>query len=88
MQIIKRAAASLGFVLVLGVILSGVSFTFERKESTERYSKFWENPQEYDVWFIGNSHVYYAINPMELWNQRICNLTGNPCGLLFILRTK
>ncbi len=70
MQIIKRAAASLGFVLVLGVILSGVSFTFERKESTERYSKFWENPQEYDVWFIGNSHVYYAINPMELWNQQ------------------
>ncbi len=69
MQMIKRAAASAGFLIVLGVILSGVSFTFERKESIERYSKFWEDPQEYDVWFIGNSHVYYAVNPMELWKQ-------------------
>lgn len=42
---------------------------FERKESKRRYSEFGENPGEYDIWFIGTSHIFYSVQPMELWGE-------------------
>lgn len=66
---LKKVAVSLCFVIVLGIILSRVSFVFERKESEERYSEFWQEPGDYDVWFIGTSHIYDSIDPMMLWKQ-------------------
>lgn len=69
MDKIKKLALSLCFIIILSIVLSRLAFILERKTSIERYSKFWENPEEYDVWFMGTSHAYYAIQPMELWNQ-------------------
>lgn len=69
MQKLKKAALSLCFVVLLGVILRTASDIFAMKDSAERYSEFWEDPKEYDVWFMGTSHVYYSVQPMELWEQ-------------------
>lgn len=69
MHKMKKLASCLCFVIILGILLSMAASLLERKASTTRYSEFWENPKEYDVWFMGTSHVYYAIQPMELWNQ-------------------
>ncbi len=69
MNKMKKLASSLCFVLLLGVLLNDASQILSAKESTERYSEFWENPGEYDVWFLGTSHMYNAIHPMELWDK-------------------
>ena len=69
MRKIRKLALSLCFILIAGFVLNGAGRIVERKDSRERYSEFWDNPQEYDVWFLGNSHVHYTIQPMELWKQ-------------------
>lgn len=66
---IKKVAGTVGFILMFALVLNGVSRLLERKTSEERYSEFWEQPGDYDVWLIGNSHIYYAVQPMELWKD-------------------
>lgn len=61
--------ASICFVLIFCIVLNVSASAVERKNSASKYSDFWEQPEEYDVWFMGTSHIYYAIHPMELWNQ-------------------
>lgn len=41
----------------------------ERKSSYFKYEPFYEANGEYDVLFMGNSHVLNGIFPMELWNE-------------------
>ncbi len=69
MSKIKTAVSSLCFLLVLCIVLSSVSDIFNSKDSEKHYSEFWDNPKDYDVWFMGSSHVYCSILPMELWEQ-------------------
>ncbi|MCI8859450.1 MAG: hypothetical protein HFI71_08025 [Lachnospiraceae bacterium] len=69
MNKIKKIAVSLCFVLIFCIVLNASATVFERKNSAHNYSDFWEQPEEYDIWFMGTSHVFYAIQPMELWNQ-------------------
>lgn len=66
---IRKLALALCFILILGFALNGTARIVERKDSRERYSEFWDHPGEYDVWFMGNSHVHYTLRPMELWEQ-------------------
>lgn len=69
MSKMKTAVSSLCFLLVLCIVLSTVSGIFDRKGSEKYFSEFWDNPKEYDVWFMGSSHVYCSILPMDLWEQ-------------------
>lgn len=34
-----------------------------------QYRTYFANPKQYDVLFLGSSHVMYAINPLEIWNE-------------------
>lgn len=34
-----------------------------------RYESFWNDPEDYDVWFMGSSHSYYSIYPMKLYER-------------------
>lgn len=69
MNRIKKLTASVCFVLIFCIVLNASATAVERKNSARSYSDFWEQPEEYDVWFMGTSHIYFAIRPMELWNQ-------------------
>ena len=69
MHQIKKLASCICFMLILGILSGAVSSLMEMKESRERYAEFWRDPTGYDVWFMGTSHIYYAIQPMELWEQ-------------------
>ena len=69
MNKMRKLALSLCFILLLGVMLNAASNILEEKSSAEGYSEFWENPGEYDVWFLGTSHVYDSVYPMELWDK-------------------
>lgn len=69
MDKVKKLALSLCFILILGFMLNVSANILEEKTSVEDYSEFWENSGEYDVWFLGNSHVHNSIYPMELWDR-------------------
>ncbi len=34
-----------------------------------RYKTFFANPEEYEVIFLGSSHMMYGVNPMVIWNK-------------------
>ncbi len=69
MRKIKIAALSLCFILLLGTVINTAADIVRKKGSIKFYSQFWQNPEEYDVWFMGTSRVYFSIQPMELWNR-------------------
>lgn len=41
----------------------------ERKTSKEKYADFYEQKEDFDVLFMGTSHVVNGVFPMELWND-------------------
>ena len=73
MSKIKALALSLCFAVILGVILNAASDVLRKKDSTERYAEFWNDPGEYDVWFMGTSQWNYGIimeSVLMIWLHR------------------
>ena len=42
----------------------------ERKESYQKYDSFFQQEEDFDVLFMGTSHVVNGIFPMELWEDQ------------------
>lgn len=40
-----------------------------RKDSYFKYEPFFKQEENFDVLFMGTSHVLNAVYPMELWND-------------------
>ena len=60
------------------VIVSVIVFVFlyikldnllESKDSLDKYNEFYRETGEYDVLFLGSSHMMNTIYPMELWKE-------------------
>jgi len=62
-----RFVESCGFVLLVMALFAGASRLLERKASSEQFGPFLENPQEYDVLFMGDSRFVNCLLPMEMW---------------------
>jgi len=62
-----RFLESCVFLLLVCVLLMGVSDLLERKASGNQFGPFLENPQEYDVLFMGDSRFVNCLLPMEMW---------------------
>lgn len=54
--------------LLLGTVAL-VSRIVERKASIVRFKPFLDRPDDYDVLFMGDSHVVNGVFPMELWER-------------------
>lgn len=69
----RRKILGVGKVLLFWVLLVGcltkVVSVLERKTSDIKYTPFFEQKADYDVLFIGSSHVVNGIFPMELWEE-------------------
>lgn len=59
---------SLVIITLLSVAIARHCFSWNRY-AVDRYGSFWEDPGEYDVWFMGSSHTYYSVYPMELYRH-------------------
>lgn len=59
--------AVVGLLVAAGLVY--LSDLTERKESNNKFSEFYEQEEDYDVLFLGSSHVLNSIFPMELWND-------------------
>lgn len=79
----KKLSGAIKTVLFLSLLMIGflvLTRLMVRKESMERFKPYLDNAGEYDVVFIGNSHVVNDIFPFVLWrNYGIAsyNLGGN-----------
>ena len=59
--------AAVGLLVIAGIVY--LSDLTERKESNNKFSEFYEQEEDYDVLFLGSSHVLNSVFPMELWND-------------------
>ncbi len=70
----QRATIVIRWCVVVLLVLSFIMISSPvvmRKDSQTRYTKFYNNNHavQYDVLFMGTSHVFDAISPMELWRR-------------------
>ena len=63
----RRLLESCAFLILLFAVLAGVSKLVERKESSNQFGPFLDEPEQYDVLFFGDSRFVNAMFPMELW---------------------
>ena len=54
---------------LLAVSLNYLMNLMERKEGVVKYQPFFEQEANFDVLFLGTSHVINGVFPMELWND-------------------
>lgn len=66
---IVRAISVLLFVVLLLACLSKVSGILERKDSQYKYKDFYKQKEDFDVLFMGTSHVINGVFPMEMWDN-------------------
>ena len=69
MKKIKNIIRICVFVVLLACMFSGLNRILEQKDSVIALKPFLDNAQEYDVLFIGDSHVRDGISPMELYHK-------------------
>lgn len=68
-KILLRIGSIVAALILIVCSLIKVSSILQLKESDNRYAAFFDSSDEYDVLFIGSSHVRHGIFPMELWNN-------------------
>ena len=66
---LKRALKVCATLAALALSLRFVSLGFMRHETYDKYKTFMESKTDYDVVFLGSSHVLNAVNPMQLWQD-------------------
>lgn len=67
--ILKRVLSVLLLVVLTLGMLSVLTGVLELKTSREKYKPFFDEKQDFDVLFLGTSHVINGIFPMELWKD-------------------
>lgn len=68
----KTIQAMVSFLIVGALVVGGLFYLAnltQRKESLNKFGGFYEQESDFDVLFVGQSHVLNGIFPMELWND-------------------
>ena len=66
---LKIAGNCIITVCLTACILLCLTNLMERKASEEKYADFFEQKEDFDVLFMGTSHVINGVFPMRLWNE-------------------
>ena len=66
---IKQIVSCIMAVAVTIAMLGAVENVIERKASVRKNHDFFEQKKDFDVLFLGTSHVINGVYPMELWND-------------------
>lgn len=88
----RRVLAVLCFSLLLILVVGVTQKLFERKYSYSKYYDFYQQEEDFDVLFLGTSHVINAVYPMELWRDygivsyNMANHSENICTNYWQLR--
>ena len=66
---IKRVASCIITIGLTFFFLIYLMQLLERKVAYEKYTAFFEEEEDFDVFLFGTSHMKYGILPMELWHD-------------------
>ena len=66
---IRHLLSALLAVALMLLMLSRVMFVLNDEAYYTKMEDFYRYPTEYDVWFMGSSHVIMGTVPEELWNS-------------------
>ena len=64
---IKHFFHGIIFAILLALSIHACGEFLEYKEATEKYTDFFESETNFDVIFLGTSHTWNSVLPMELW---------------------
>ena len=67
---IERVVSVLILTVIIIISICRVSNLLQLKESDNRYAAFFAEKNQFDVFFLGSSHVRFGFFPMELWADR------------------
>ena len=66
----KKILSTICFLLIAaGLFHAANVMLFEKQHFGTAKNVAYEEPEKIDVFFIGASHIFYGINPMEIWNE-------------------
>lgn len=68
----RKIKMACGCIFTLGMLFFSLKFCTdlaERKSSDFKYHPFFEQEEDFDILFLGTSHVINGIFPMELWKD-------------------
>ncbi len=88
----RRVTAVICFSLLVILVVGATQKLFERKYSYAKYYDFYQQEEDFDVLFLGTSHVLNAVYPMELWRDygivsyNMANHSENICTNYWQLR--
>ena len=83
----KRLKKIMGCMLILALIIIQIvvyGHIVGHKSDEIKYNQFFEQEENFDVLFMGSSHVLNAVLPMELWNDYgivSYNMGGHGCTI-------
>lgn len=66
---IKRIISSIVFIALLTVAISTCANVLEPKDARIKYTPFYESDTNFDVIFLGTSHMWNHVLPMEMWSD-------------------
>lgn len=66
---VKRILSVLCVLAMIGAGLSYLSRLMVNKASLEQYEQFFETEQDFDVLFLGSSHVINGVSPLDLYRE-------------------
>ncbi len=66
---IMRIFSSLLFAILLFLTIANCADLLEYKEARIKYTPFYESETNFDVIFLGTSHMWNHVLPMEMWGE-------------------
>lgn len=66
---IKNIISCVVFAVALVFAILGCADLLEYKEGRQKYTPFFESQTNFDVVFLGSSHMWNSMLPMELWKE-------------------
>ncbi len=66
---IKHLVQGVVFAILLAISIHACGEFLEYKEAKEKYTDFFESETNFDVIFLGTSHTWNTVLPMELWSD-------------------
>ncbi len=67
---IKNIIKILVFIAIFVLLYNRVEFILEERTSSDKYRRFFQEKQDFQVLFMGNSHVTNGIYPMDLYKDQ------------------
>ena len=69
MQTWKRILSCFAALCLTAGLLGGLTALTQKKDSYAKHAEFFEQKEDYDVFFVGSSRMMNGVFPMELWED-------------------